>query len=51
VREAARACSTFKYFNPLHQQILKDLAVYRNTREVEEEDLVSLKTLTYVRIT
>ena len=48
MKEAARACSTFKYHNPLNQQILKDLAVYKNTKGVGPEDMQPISTIPYV---
>lgn len=50
MKEAAKACVTFLYYNPRHTDAKISLSYHKRNKDVTEEDLEPLHTQPYVRI-
>ena len=49
VKEAAKACATFSYYNPRNTDAEIGMLYYKRNEEVTEEDTIPLHPMPYVR--
>lgn len=49
MKEAAKACATFLYYNPRHTDAKISFTYHKRNKDVTEDDLIPLHKLPYVR--